>query len=275
MGAAWWRPSCALAAPAQAPCCRASQLDSRVAIHAVTCTTLIRGSKLTQTHEGGLKVAANLAGLPLDDYLSRIEAGEGRCRKCRQWKPRNAFANDRSRWDGRKRICFACERVKVRKQWPGPSAFRGRKHSQKSRQAMSAARIGNKNRLGKRHSIDSRIWMSHSRRALGLRGPAVPAYIDGKYAERQGLRKSREYLRWRLDVYRRDKFTCQECGAGRGGNLQAHHIKPFATFPELRFDVDNGITLCWECHDTKHAASLRPRRRKARGQLALPLGGAT
>jgi len=52
---------------------------------------------------------------------------------------------------------------------------------------------------------------------------------------------------WRAAVFHRDDYTCQKCGH-RGGRLNAHHIKPYATHPELRFDVSNGITLCVDCH---------------------------
>ena len=61
------------------------------------------------------------------------------------------------------------------------------------------------------------------------------------------LRKSFEYKLWRTAVFERDNFTCLWCGE-RGGKLNADHIKPFAYFPELRFAIDNGRTLCVSCH---------------------------
>lgn len=62
------------------------------------------------------------------------------------------------------------------------------------------------------------------------------------------LRTSREYRIWREAVFKRDNYTCIWCGDNRGGNLEADHIKPFAYFPELRFAIDNGRTLCKPCH---------------------------
>lgn len=58
-----------------------------------------------------------------------------------------------------------------------------------------------------------------------------------------------EYKRWRKAVFERDNYTCQMCGK-RGEYLQADHIMPWALFPELRYDVDNGRTLCIPCHKT-------------------------
>lgn len=57
------------------------------------------------------------------------------------------------------------------------------------------------------------------------------------------------YLRWRKAVIERDK-CCVKCGSKE--KLVAHHIKPFAQYPELRLDVDNGVTLCELCHRRLH-----------------------
>jgi len=61
------------------------------------------------------------------------------------------------------------------------------------------------------------------------------------------LRETGKYKEWRKKVYERDNFTCQECNH-KGGRLNADHIKPFSLYPELRFDVNNGRTLCEDCH---------------------------
>ena len=61
------------------------------------------------------------------------------------------------------------------------------------------------------------------------------------------LRLSKASRQWSLSVLERDNFTCQICFR-RGGNLHAHHIKPFSEFPELRFDVCNGVAACNDCH---------------------------
>lgn len=61
------------------------------------------------------------------------------------------------------------------------------------------------------------------------------------------LRRSLEYEDWRKQVFERDLYTCQMCGEV-GGYLQAHHIKSFSEYPELRLSLDNGCTLCIGCH---------------------------
>ena len=69
---------------------------------------------------------------------------------------------------------------------------------------------------------------------------------------KQRLRNSKKYKKWRLKVFKRDDYTCTHCGK-RGGNLNAHHIKSFANCPDLRFKLENGITLCKKCHKKEHS----------------------
>jgi hypothetical protein len=61
-------------------------------------------------------------------------------------------------------------------------------------------------------------------------------------------RKSFEGVQWRSDVFQRDNWICQTCGVRGGVVLQAHHKKSWAEYPEFRYDVDNGVTLCISCH---------------------------
>lgn len=71
-------------------------------------------------------------------------------------------------------------------------------------------------------------------------------------AERnQRGRRCKEYTEWRRKVYERDNYTCAICGQV-GGRLNAHHIKPYAYYPKLRYRTSNGITLCESCHRKVH-----------------------
>jgi 5-methylcytosine-specific restriction endonuclease McrA len=64
-------------------------------------------------------------------------------------------------------------------------------------------------------------------------------------------RRSIEYRQWRRSVFERDNYTCQNCGA-IGVRLNAHHKKPYAYYPDLRYSKENGITLCVPCHKAVH-----------------------
>jgi len=68
-----------------------------------------------------------------------------------------------------------------------------------------------------------------------------------KHALDRRIRYSKKMFDWRKAIFARDDYTCQFCRV-RGGYIEADHIKPFAYFPELRFDINNGRTLCVPCH---------------------------
>jgi hypothetical protein len=64
-------------------------------------------------------------------------------------------------------------------------------------------------------------------------------------------RGSTRYTAWRWSVLLRDNFTCQKCG--KRADLEAHHIVPYHENKELATDVNNGLTLCKDCHKAHHS----------------------
>ena len=67
------------------------------------------------------------------------------------------------------------------------------------------------------------------------------------------IRQSLEYKEWRKIIFERDNYTCQKencpfCNNKQGIELNAHHKKSFAEYPNLRFVINNGITYCKESH---------------------------
>lgn len=82
-----------------------------------------------------------------------------------------------------------------------------------------------------------------------LTGENNHSWKGGIEKENKKIRESPEYLDWRKSVFERDRYTCVFCGK-RGGKLEVDHIKPFALFPSLRLDINNGRTLCSPCHKT-------------------------
>lgn len=58
--------------------------------------------------------------------------------------------------------------------------------------------------------------------------------------------KARNYDQWRQSVFKRDKYTCVNCGTH--DELTADHILPRRLYPQLALEIDNGRTLCTHCH---------------------------
>lgn len=69
--------------------------------------------------------------------------------------------------------------------------------------------------------------------------------------ERENKRRIEGYNDFIKNVYKRDNYTCQ-CCSKVGNKLNAHHIYGYSEYKELRINVDNGITLCEECHKSYH-----------------------
>jgi len=88
--------------------------------------------------------------------------------------------------------------------------------------------------------------------SASLQGIPSEAWNGFKETENSLIRKSVAYQEWRKTVFDRDDYTCQACqarsGLGRKVYLHADHIKQFALYPDLRLDINNGRTLCVDCH---------------------------
>jgi hypothetical protein len=102
---------------------------------------------------------------------------------------------------------------------------------------------------GRKHpiSIETRRKISATHKQRVADGVSN-LYIDGRSKLKPvNERMCAEYKIWRTSVFERDHFTCQVCHV-KGCYLEAHHLKRWVDFPELRFEVDNGQTLCRNCH---------------------------
>jgi len=86
---------------------------------------------------------------------------------------------------------------------------------------------------------------------LNMRGANHPKWKGGARKIRKMIMGRIEYIRWREMILARDNWTCQNCGKRSGKEfvyLVSHHIKSWIEYPELRYDINNGIILCRECH---------------------------
>lgn len=120
---------------------------------------------------------------------------------------------------------------------------------------------------GKRHSAETKLKMSNSHKGQSSWNKGIPAtpehkksvseslkgvnhwnWQGGKTKESHSRRNQLEYKQWRTAVFERDGFKCKIANVDCVHEVHAHHILRFAEYKELRFDVNNGITLCKNHH---------------------------
>jgi 5-methylcytosine-specific restriction endonuclease McrA len=210
---------------------------------------------MAQTELGATKIAAQKRNISVEEYVE-ITKTKKWCNVGTHWVEKSNFVTDNTRKDKLSYKCKSCTHSK------NPyatlkgriSTFKGKKHTAEAIKRMSERNKGKPSPMkGKKHSIIAREKISITKRKNSKKGQLCHSYKDGKLVERRGLRFSSKYKRWRFDVFMRDNFTCQLCNDSSGGNLNAHHIKSFSDFPEERFEIQNGITLCDECHKKVHS----------------------
>lgn len=124
------------------------------------------------------------------------------------------------------------------------AAGRGRRCSGETRKRMSAAHLG--------HPTSRATAVAISAAKIGkpipsLRGSNNSNWKGGITPVYKAIRSSLEAVEWRRTIFKRDDYTCTACGK-RGGMLHADHIKRFADYPTLRWVLENGRTLCVDCH---------------------------
>ena len=163
-------------------------------------------------------------------------------------------------------------RMKMSKSLLGNKRNAGKKRSEEFKKKMSLIKTGVKASADtlKKMSLNSpKVWLGKKfseehRKKIGLSnlGKKMSAeaiekireskqgekhwhwYKDRTKLKKQDDRRSSAVHEWRKSVYGRDKFKCKFSNEDCEGRIEAHHILNWEDFPELRYNIDNGITLC-------------------------------
>ena len=131
---------------------------------------------------------------------------------------------------------------------------KGKKHTPEARAKMKAARATQVLKPWSEESKDKlRKSMEKYREYYSdlFKGEKTHLWKGGITPVNALIRTTSEFKVWRVAVFVRDNRTCQKCKV-HDKHIQAHHIQTFSQNEELRFNVDNGITLCFDCHVLFH-----------------------
>ena len=145
-------------------------------------------------------------------------------------------------------------------------ALKGRSKSPAHCAAVSAAKKGKKltaeHRLALSLAHTGKPLSEAHRTSLKLRprryGKDSPRWIaDRSRLARVANARGSDHVVWANAVKRRDGHTCVLSDARCCGTLTAHHIEPYRQNQSLRYDVDNGVTLCRYHHPLKRSEEIK------------------
>lgn len=161
--------------------------------------------------------------------------------------------------------CWKCFRERL------PNLLKGRKVPYKPRPSMKGRVSPKKGRKfteeeKKRMNIEGlKKGIEMQIASKGIKRPNVSGEKNWKWIKDRSLlkidntRNNSAYKEWRKQIWLRDKFTCKIANPDCKGRIEAHHILGWTEFPELRYKLNNGITLCHFHH---------PRARKEEKRLS-------
>ncbi len=147
------------------------------------------------------------------------------------------------------------------------------KHKEKLLEAGKKTRFkkGLKIRLGVKHTQETKLKMSLAKIGVkrseehkqlirdGKKGKHPPNWIEDRTLLKDDHRDRGGQLHreWSRSVKNRDKWKCLLSNIDCNGKIEAHHILGWTAFPELRYELNNGITLCHFHHPRKRAEEAR------------------
>ncbi len=132
----------------------------------------------------------------------------------------------------------------------------------RSKEARERMIIASKNR-NYIYSIEVRKKRSEMSKRLGLRPPVYKGsehyrwIKDRTLLKKQDRRNDPAYYEWRKQAWVRDNYKCRMVNQECNGRIEAHHILGWSSYPELRYNINNGITLCHAHHPRKRAEEKR------------------
>ena len=214
------------------------------------------------------------------------------CSKCGEEKEIEKFVKDKNKKDGYRSYCKECENLKRRKTPIKLKAKEGFKICAKCNKELLLECFNKRNgkyfsyckkcekeynnnrykhicidsnkeyKSGKKDSIRCKECNS---KILAQRGKEILDKLNSNQygssnpnwnpnltdEERNSKRDNKQYREWRSKVFKRDNWTCQCCKI-KGKNINAHHLNSYTTDKNNRYNVENGITLCVECHKKFH-----------------------
>ncbi len=151
-----------------------------------------------------------------------------------------------------KAYCKDCKKEWLRrsdtfKTWLGRCRHCAQKHERNKPIVREKQRKMSKLQVLKQGGIPNAVKFTSERMA----GSKHPNWNGGpEYRKRPDGRHSTAVRAWRSAIYEQDIFLCQKCFLSY--QLVAHHIFSYTKYPELRWDISNGITLCKKHHHEFH-----------------------
>jgi hypothetical protein len=115
-----------------------------------------------------------------------------------------------------------------------------------------------KQKLSKSHIGKCLSEKTRQKLSLAKSGKNNPNY-NLKLTDEDRQNKRTQITTWKNQVKNRDKYICQKCGyigKKNDGIMEAHHINNYKNFKNQRLYIDNGLTLCFECHRAKNNKSI-------------------